>query len=175
VHRHSCCVLGSLSASSASLPPSALDSLPHSLKLLKFQLSNFQIFDTLLTPKFKEPQCTRRSHAIRPYFVYILIMPSLLRTNRLRPSNKTPVEHSIVYRNTHDDTTQRLLDPKFDLAIRQRRKHDIPRMGKKAAFAISSPLDISSKKLTGPESRQESTRSNRRPSAKPSAKKSKRP
>jgi membrane dipeptidase len=58
---------------------------------------------------------------------------------------------SAIVVDTHDDTTQRLLDPKFDLAVRQSDGNiDIPRMRQGGLSAIFFSIWISSK-ILGPD------------------------
>src|SRR5258708_25373836 len=80
----------------------------------------------------------------------LLIMPSLSSAQSVSDQAKKLQSTSIVI-DTHDDTTQRLLDPKFDLAIRHNDGNiDIPRMKERALSAIFFSIWISSK-IMGPE------------------------
>jgi membrane dipeptidase len=80
----------------------------------------------------------------------LLIMPSLAASQSISDQAKKLQSTSIVI-DTHDDTTQRLLDPKFDLSTRQRDGNiDIPRMREGGLSAIFFSIWISSK-IMGPE------------------------
>jgi membrane dipeptidase len=80
----------------------------------------------------------------------LLIMPTLSASQSISDQAKKLQSSSIVI-DTHDDTTQRLLDPKFDLAIRHSDGNiDIPRMKEGGLSAIFFSIWISSK-ITGPE------------------------
>ncbi len=80
----------------------------------------------------------------------LLIMPTLSSAQSISDQSKKLHSSSIVI-DTHDDTTQRLLDPKFDLAIRQTDGNiDIPRMKEGGLDAIFFSIWISSK-ILGPE------------------------
>ncbi|HXH68492.1 MAG TPA: dipeptidase [Candidatus Limnocylindrales bacterium] len=80
----------------------------------------------------------------------LLIMPTLSSAQSISDQSKKLHSSSIVI-DTHDDTTQRLLDPKFDLAIRHNDGNiDIPRMKEGGLDAIFFSIWISSK-ILGPE------------------------
>ncbi|HTA57118.1 MAG TPA: dipeptidase [Candidatus Baltobacteraceae bacterium] len=80
----------------------------------------------------------------------LLIMPTLSSAQSISDQSKKLHSSSIVI-DTHDDTTQRLLDPKFDLAIRHPDGNiDIPRMREGGLDAIFFSIWISSK-ILGPE------------------------
>lgn len=80
----------------------------------------------------------------------LLIMPTLSSAQSISDQAKKLQSSSIVI-DTHDDTTQRLLDPKFDLAIRHTDGNiDIPRMKEGGLDAIFFSIWISSK-ILGPE------------------------
>jgi membrane dipeptidase len=80
----------------------------------------------------------------------LLIMPTLAAAQSVSDQAKKLQSTSIVI-DTHDDTTQRLLDPKFDLAIRHSDGNiDIPRMKEGGLSAIFFSIWISSK-IMGPE------------------------
>jgi membrane dipeptidase len=80
----------------------------------------------------------------------LLIMPTLSSAQSISDQAKKLHSTSIVI-DTHDDTTQRLLDPKFDLAIRHTDGNiDIPRMKEGGLDAIFFSIWISSK-ILGPE------------------------
>jgi len=80
----------------------------------------------------------------------LLIMPSLAAAQSVSDQAKKLQTTSIVI-DTHDDTTQRLLDPKFDLSIRHNDGNiDIPRMKEGGLSAIFFSIWISSKTL-GPD------------------------
>jgi membrane dipeptidase len=80
----------------------------------------------------------------------LLIMPTLSSAQSVSDQAKKLHSSSIVI-DTHDDTTQRLLDPKFDLAIRHNDGNiDIPRMKEGGLDAIFFSIWISSK-ILGPE------------------------
>ena len=80
----------------------------------------------------------------------LLIMPTLSSAQSVSDQAKKLHSSSIVI-DTHDDTTQRLLDPKFDLAIRHPDGNiDIPRMKEGGLDAIFFSIWISSK-ILGPE------------------------
>jgi membrane dipeptidase len=77
-------------------------------------------------------------------------MPTLSSAQSVSDQAKKLHSSSIVI-DTHDDTTQRLLDPKFDLAIRHNDGNvDIPRMKEGGLDAIFFSIWISSK-ILGPE------------------------
>jgi membrane dipeptidase len=77
-------------------------------------------------------------------------MPSLAASQSVSDQAKKLQSSSIVI-DTHDDTTQRLLDPKFDLSIRHNDGNvDIPRMKEGGLSAIFFSIWISSK-IMGPE------------------------
>jgi membrane dipeptidase len=80
------------------------------------------------------------------------ILPFLTVTAQSDISQKAHDLHfSSIIVDTHDDTTQRLLDPKFDLAIRHSDGNiDIPRMKEGGLSAIFFSIWISSK-IMGPE------------------------
>ena len=80
----------------------------------------------------------------------LLIMPTLAAAQFVSDQAKKLQSSSIVI-DTHDDTTQRLLDPKFDLSVRHPDGNiDIPRMREGGLSAIFFSIWISSK-ITGPE------------------------
>jgi len=80
----------------------------------------------------------------------LLIMPSLTSAQSVSDQAKKLHATSIVI-DTHDDTTQRLLDPKFDLSARHNDGNiDIPRMKEGGLSAIFFSIWISSK-ILGPE------------------------
>ena len=80
----------------------------------------------------------------------LLIMPTLSSSQSISDQAKKLHSTSIVI-DTHDDTTQRLLDPKFDLAIPHHDGNiDIPRMKQGGLDAIFFSIWISSK-IMGPE------------------------
>jgi membrane dipeptidase len=80
----------------------------------------------------------------------LLIMPSLAAAQSISDQAKK-LHFSSVVIDTHDDTTQRLLDPKFDLAIRHNDGNiDIPRMKEGGLDAIFFSIWISSK-ILGPD------------------------
>jgi membrane dipeptidase len=80
----------------------------------------------------------------------LLIMPTLAASQSISDQAKKLQSTSIVI-DTHDDTTQRLLDPKFDLSVRHSDGNiDIPRMKEGGLSAIFFSIWISSK-ITGPE------------------------
>jgi len=80
----------------------------------------------------------------------LLIMPSLAAAQSVSDQAKKLQSSSIVI-DTHDDTTQRLLDPKFDLSVRHSDGNiDIPRMKEGGLSAIFFSIWISSK-IIGPE------------------------
>jgi membrane dipeptidase len=80
----------------------------------------------------------------------LLIMPVTVTAQSVSDQAKKLQSTSIVI-DTHDDTTQRLLDPKFDLAIRHTDGNiDIPRMKEGGLSAIFFSIWISSK-IQGPE------------------------
>src|SRR5215468_4952092 len=65
---------------------------------------------------------------------------------------------SSIVVDTHDDTTQRLLDPKFDLGVRHADGSiDIPRMKEGGLDAIFFSIWMSGK-VTGPEAVERATR-----------------
>jgi len=80
----------------------------------------------------------------------LLIMPTLSSAQSVSDQAKKLHSSSIVI-DTHDDTTQRLQDPKFDLSIRHSDGNiDIPRMKQGGLDAIFFSIWISSK-ILGPE------------------------
>jgi membrane dipeptidase len=80
----------------------------------------------------------------------LLIMPTLAASQSVSDQAKKLQSSSIVI-DTHDDTTQRLLDPKFDLSLRHSDGNiDIPRMKEGGLSAIFFSIWISSK-IMGPE------------------------
>jgi membrane dipeptidase len=80
----------------------------------------------------------------------LLIMPALSSAQSVSDQSKKLHSSSIVI-DTHDDTTQRLLDPKFDLSVRHKDGNiDIPRMREGGLDAIFFSIWISSK-ILGPE------------------------
>jgi len=80
----------------------------------------------------------------------LLIMPSLAAAQSVSYEAKKLQSSSIVI-DTHDDTTQRLLDPKFDLSVRHNDGNiDIPRMKEGGLSAIFFSIWIPSK-ILGPE------------------------
>jgi membrane dipeptidase len=80
----------------------------------------------------------------------LLIMPTLAAAQSISDQAKKLQSTSIVI-DTHDDTTQRLLDPKFDLSLRHSDGNiDIPRMKEGGLSAIFFSIWISSK-IMGPE------------------------
>jgi membrane dipeptidase len=80
----------------------------------------------------------------------LLIMPTLAASQSISDEAKKLQSSSIVI-DTHDDTTQRLLDPKFDLALRHPDGNiDIPRMKEGGLSAIFFSIWIPSK-ILGPE------------------------
>jgi membrane dipeptidase len=80
----------------------------------------------------------------------LLIMPTLSSAQSVSDQAKKLQSSSIVI-DTHDDTTQRLLDPKFDLSVRHPDGNiDIPRMREGGLSAIFFSIWISSK-IQGPE------------------------
>ncbi len=80
----------------------------------------------------------------------LLIMPTLAASQSVSDLAKKLQSTSIVI-DTHDDTTQRLLDPKFDLSLRHNDGNiDIPRMKEGGLSAIFFSIWISSK-IQGPE------------------------
>jgi membrane dipeptidase len=80
----------------------------------------------------------------------LLIMPTLAASQSVSDQAKKLQSTSIVI-DTHDDTTQRLLDPKFDLSLRHNDGNiDIPRMKEGGLSAIFFSIWISSK-IMGPE------------------------
>ena len=80
----------------------------------------------------------------------LLIMPTLAASQSVSDQAKKLQSSSIVI-DTHDDTTQRLLDPKFDLSVRHSDGNiDIPRMKEGGLSAIFFSIWISSK-ILGPE------------------------
>jgi membrane dipeptidase len=84
------------------------------------------------------------------FLLLLLIMPTLSSTQSVSDQAQKLQSSSIVI-DTHDDTTQRLLDPTFDLAIRHNDGNiDIPRMREGGLDAIFFSIWISSKTL-GPE------------------------
>jgi membrane dipeptidase len=80
----------------------------------------------------------------------LLIMPTLAASQSISDQAKKLQSTSIVI-DTHDDTTQRLLDPKFDLSLRHSDGNiDIPRMKEGGLSAIFFSIWISSK-ILGPD------------------------
>jgi len=80
----------------------------------------------------------------------LLIMPTLAASQSISDQAKKLQSTSIVI-DTHDDTTQRLLDPKFDLSVRHSDGNiDIPRMKEGGLSAIFFSIWISSK-ILGPD------------------------
>ena len=80
----------------------------------------------------------------------LLIMPTLSSAQSVSDQAKKLQSSSIVI-DTHDDTTQRLLDPKFDLSLRHTDGNiDTPRMREGGLDAIFFSIWISSK-ILGPE------------------------
>ncbi len=80
----------------------------------------------------------------------LLIMPTLSSAQSVSDQAKKLHSSSIVI-DTHDDTTQRLLDPKFDLSVRHTDGNiDIPRMKEGGLDAIFFSIWISSK-ILGPD------------------------
>ena len=80
----------------------------------------------------------------------LLIMPTLSSAQSVSDQAKKLQATSIVI-DTHDDTTQRLLDPKFDLSVRNSDGNiDIPRMREGGLSAIFFSIWISSK-ILGPD------------------------
>jgi membrane dipeptidase len=80
----------------------------------------------------------------------LLIMPALSSAQSISDQSKKLHSTSIVI-DTHDDTTQRLLDPKFDLSARHSDGNiDIPRMKEGGLSAIFFSIWIPSK-ILGPE------------------------
>jgi membrane dipeptidase len=80
----------------------------------------------------------------------LLIMPTLAAAQSVSDQAKKLQSASIVI-DTHDDTTQRLLNPKFDLSVRHNDGNiDIPRMKEGGLSAIFFSIWISSK-IMGPE------------------------
>jgi len=80
----------------------------------------------------------------------LLIMPTLSSAQSVSDQAKKLHSSSIVI-DTHDDTTQRLLDPKFDLSVRHNDGNiDIPRMKEGGLDAIFFSIWISSK-ILGPD------------------------
>ncbi len=80
----------------------------------------------------------------------LLIMPTVSSAQSVSDQAKKLQSTSIVI-DTHDDTTQRLLDPKFDLSIRHNDGNiDIPRMKEGGLSAIFFSIWIPSK-ILGPE------------------------
>jgi membrane dipeptidase len=77
-------------------------------------------------------------------------MPTLVASQSISDETKKLQSSSIVI-DTHDDTTQRLLDPKFDLSLRHNDGNvDIPRMKEGGLSAIFFSIWIPSK-ILGPE------------------------
>jgi membrane dipeptidase len=80
----------------------------------------------------------------------LLIMPSTARAQSVSDQAKK-LQSSAIVIDTHDDTTQRLLDPKFDLSVRHNDGNiDIPRMKEGGLSAIFFSIWISSK-ILGPD------------------------
>jgi membrane dipeptidase len=92
-----------------------------------------------------------RAHAtLSVCLLLLLIMPSLAPAQSVSDHAKKLQSSSIVI-DTHDDTTQRLLDPKFDLSVRHNDGNiDIPRMKEGGLSAMFFSIWISSK-IMGPE------------------------
>jgi membrane dipeptidase len=92
----------------------------------------------------------RRPSALLLSLLLLLIMPTLSSAQSVSDQAKKLHSSSIVI-DTHDDTTQRLLDPKFDLSQRHTDGNiDIPRMKEGGLDAIFFSIWISSK-ILGPE------------------------
>ncbi len=84
------------------------------------------------------------------FLLILLIMPSLAASQSVSDQAKKLQSSSIVI-DTHDDTTQRLLDPSFDLSVRHSDGNiDIPRMREGGLSAIFFSIWISSK-ILGPD------------------------
>jgi len=80
----------------------------------------------------------------------LLIMPVITAAQSVSDQARKLQSTSIVI-DTHDDTTQRLLDPKFDLSVRHSDGNiDIPRMREGGLSAIFFSIWISSK-ILGPD------------------------
>jgi membrane dipeptidase len=80
----------------------------------------------------------------------LLIMPTLSSSQSVSDQAKKLQSSSIVI-DTHDDTTQRLLDPSFDISVRHSDGNiDIPRMREGGLSAIFFSIWISSK-ILGPD------------------------
>jgi membrane dipeptidase len=80
----------------------------------------------------------------------LLIMPVIIAAQSVSDQARKLQSTSIVI-DTHDDTTQRLLDPKFDLSVRHSDGNiDIPRMREGGLSAIFFSIWISSK-ILGPD------------------------
>jgi membrane dipeptidase len=92
-----------------------------------------------------------RAHAtLSVCLLLLLIMPTLVASQSISDETKKLQSSSIVI-DTHDDTTQRLLDPKFDLSLRHNDGNvDIPRMKEGGLSAIFFSIWIPSK-ILGPE------------------------
>jgi membrane dipeptidase len=92
-----------------------------------------------------------RAHAtLSVCLLLLLIMPTLVASQSISDETKKLQSSSIVI-DTHDDTTQRLLDPKFDLSVRHPDGNiDIPRMKEGGLSAIFFSIWIPSK-ILGPE------------------------
>src|ERR1700752_3907055 len=86
------------------------------------------------------------------------ILPFLTVTAQSDVSQKAHDLHfSSIVVDTHDDTTQRFLDPKFDLGVRHADGSiDIPRMKEGGLTGIFFSIWIPSK-ITGPEAVQRAT------------------
>jgi membrane dipeptidase len=84
------------------------------------------------------------------YLLLLLIMPALSPAQSISDQAKKLHCSSIVI-DTHDDTTQRLLDPHFDLSVRHNDGNiDIPRMKEGGLDAVYFSIWISSK-ILGPD------------------------
>jgi membrane dipeptidase len=92
-----------------------------------------------------------RAHAtLSLCLLLLLIMPTLVASQSISDETKKLQSSSIVI-DTHDDTTQRLLDPQFDLSVRHSDGNiDIPRMKEGGLSAIFFSIWIPSK-ILGPE------------------------
>jgi membrane dipeptidase len=92
-----------------------------------------------------------RALATPPIFLLLLlIMPTPAASQSVSDQAKKLQSSSIVI-DTHDDTTQRLLDPSFDLSVRHSDGNiDIPRMREGGLSAIFFSIWISSK-ILGPD------------------------
>ncbi len=84
------------------------------------------------------------------FLLLLLIMPTPAASQSVSDQAKKLQSSSIVI-DTHDDTTQRLLDPSFDLSVRHSDGNiDIPRMREGGLSAIFFSIWISSK-ILGPD------------------------